>query len=455
VANNQSSSSLVTISRGLILKYIKNHQTILVMVSLLLRLALSPHVLAQGPVIDSCPIFPGDNIWNTPIDSLPVDPNSGAYINTIGATGHPHADFGSGTWLGAPIGIPYVVAPAGQALVPINIFPYASESDPGPYPVPSSASIEGGSGSSGDRHVLVLRQGECKLYEMYRAFPNAGGGWNAESGAIFDLNSNALRPAGWTSADAAGLPILAGLVRYEEVEAGEIKHAVRFTAPQTRRAYVWPARHFASDSTNPNRPPMGQYFRLKASFVVDDSFSPQGRVILRALKKYGMILADNGSPWFISGAPDENWDNDALADDFARVSGSDFEAVDVSSLMIDPDSAQAHGFTLKTVPAMQVIEPGGVTAYQVTVTTGGNFSAPVTLTTDNPSPDLLLALAPSTLTPPGNATLTLTDTHPAGPLLPGLWYNIPLVATGGGFTRTATLTLLVGGDRVYLPVILK
>lgn len=309
---------------------------------LLLSLPMGRPALAQGPALGGCTIFPADNIWNTPIDTLPVDPRSAAYVNTIGARLHPHADFGSGTWEGAPIGIPFAVVPADQPLVTITIAPYVDESDPGPYPVPSNAPIEGGPRSTGDRHVLVLRRGECKLYELYRAFPRAGGGWNAESAAVFDLSSNALRPAGWTSADAAGLPILPGLARYEEVAAGEIRHALRFTVPQTRRAYVWPARHSASSSADPARPPMGQRFRLKAGFVVDGTFSPQGRVVLRALKTYGMILADNGSAWYISGAPHARWDDEALAADFARVSGADFEAVDVSSLMADPNSARVR-----------------------------------------------------------------------------------------------------------------
>lgn len=311
--------------------YLK-HKVTAILVMLLCAVSCQT-ALAQGPIIDGCPILPANNIWNTPIDTLAVDPNSNAYVTTIGAATHPHADFGSGLWNGAPIGIPFVVVPASQPMVTINISPYGSESDPGPYPFPPDAPIEGGPSSTGDRHVLVLRQGECKLYELYRAFPNGDDSWNGESGAVYDLNSNALRPAGWTSADAAGLPILPGLARYEETAAGEINHALRFTVPQTRRAYVWPARHFASSSTDPNRPPMGQRFRLKTSFVIDNSFSQQGKVILTALKKYGMILADNGSAWYISGAPNAGWDNDALADDFARVSGSDFEAVDVSSLM--------------------------------------------------------------------------------------------------------------------------
>jgi len=299
-------------------------------------------VLAQPqppPTVAGCPIFPADNVWNVLVDTLPLDPNSSAYVAAIGAARHVHADFGSGTWDGGPIGIPYVDVPGTQPKVSVT-FDYDDESDPGPYPIPPDAPIEGGSDSDGDRHVLVLDRDRCILYEMFYAFPQADGSWHAGSGAIFDLQSNALRPAGWTSADAAGLPILAGLVRYDEVSAGEIRHALRFTAPQTRREYIWPARHYASHLVGVQYPPMGQRFRLRAGFDLS-GFSPEVQVILRALKKYGMILADNGSAWFISGAPDERWDNDVLHE-LHRVHGSDFEAVDESWLMVDPNSGQVR-----------------------------------------------------------------------------------------------------------------
>ena len=287
----------------------------------------------------TCKLFPANNVWNTPIDTLPVDANSTKYINTIGATGHVHADFGSGLWDGGPIGIPFTTVPGTQKKVNVT-FDYDDESDPGPYPIPADAPIEGGSNSDGDRHVLVVDRDNCILYELYDAHPRQDGSWTAGSGAIFDLNSNDLRPDSWTSADAAGLPILPGLVRYEEVAAGEINHALRFTAPQTRRKYIWPARHYASSLTAEKYPPMGQRFRLKAGFNIS-GFSPHVKVILKALKKYGMILADNGSSWYISGAPDERWDNDVLHE-LADVKGSDFEAVDESSLMKDPDSGEVN-----------------------------------------------------------------------------------------------------------------
>ncbi|UCD77622.1 MAG: hypothetical protein JSW26_19700 [Desulfobacterales bacterium] len=308
--------------------------------------------------LEGCPIFPADNLWNTPVDDLPVDSSSNAYIATIGANRGLHPDFGSGTWAGGPIGIPYTIVDGSQPEVNVD-FDYADESDPGPYPIPADAPIEGGSLSSGDRHVLVLDRDYCILYELYAAYPQPDGSWEAGSGAVFDLNSNALRPEGWTSADAAGLPILPGLMRYDEVASGEIQHAVRFTAPQTRRAYVWPARHFASSLTDAAYPPMGKRFRLKAGFD-HSGFSEEVQVILRALKKYGMILADNGSAWYISGAPDPRWDNDVLVNELAQVNGSDFEAVDETFLMVDPESGQALQNAASDNPQEQVSDdPGG------------------------------------------------------------------------------------------------
>lgn len=288
-----------------------------------------------------CLLFPPDNIWDVSIDDLPVHPNSAAMIDTIGRDRNFHPDFGSGIWPpedGGPIGIPYVIVPGNQPKVPISFY-YPDESDPGPYPIPPNPPIEGGPNSDGDRHILVLDKDNCLLYEVYDAYPQADGSWAAGSGAIYDLNSHALRPEGWTSADAAGLPILPGLVRYDEVMSGQINHAIRFTAPETRRAYVWPARHYASDLTGEQYPPMGQRFRLRADFDIS-GYAPEVQVILRAMQKYGIILADNGSPWYLSGVPDERWDNDILRQ-LRQLTGDDFEAVDVSSLMIDRNSGQA------------------------------------------------------------------------------------------------------------------
>lgn len=305
----------------------------------------------SGPTLGGCPVFPADNIWNTRVDSLPADPHSSQYINSagLGASRGMHPDFGSGVWpegSNSPIGIPFVVVPAGQPKVTIHYTAYGGESDPGPFPVPTSAPIEGGPDpdNDGDRHVLVLQSSECKLYELYSAYPNPNGSWNAASGAVFDLRANApLRPAGWTSADAAGLPILPGLVRYDEVAAGEIRHALRFTG-RTFGPYLWPARHradYVCSDSDQWCPRMGQRFRLKASFNINAA-PARVRVILVAMQRYGLIMADNGSPWYLSGAPDERWDNDELGWLKTNVHGSDFEAVDGTSLMIDVNSGQAR-----------------------------------------------------------------------------------------------------------------
>lgn len=295
---------------------------------------------ATPPTLGGCNVFPADNIWNTPVDNMPLDPHSTQYIAALGPATGLHPDFGAGEWEGGPIGIPYVVAPPGQAKVAIHYTAYGDESDPGPFPIPRDAPIEGGASSGGDRHVLVVDAGACVLYELFAAYPQSDGSWNAASGAVFDLKSNKLRTAGWTSADAAGLPILPGLVRYDEVAAGEIRHAIRFTVSNSRAGYVWPARHDAPYHTQTNSPPMGQRFRLKASFDIS-SFSPPVQVILRAMKKYGVIVADNGSNWYIGGAPDERWNNDMLVQELRRVKGSDFEAVDTSALQAAANSAQA------------------------------------------------------------------------------------------------------------------
>ena len=300
-------------------------------------LAAQPSV--TEPELGGCSIFPANNIWNTRIDSLPIHERSDDYVAAIGLDAPVHPDFGAGLWEGGPIGIPFIVVPADQPMIPIEFTAYGDESDPGPYPAPLDAPIEGGPESDGDRHVLVLQQGSCRLYELYRAFP-AGEHWEADSAAVYDLTSHALRPAGWTSADAAGLPILPGLVRYDEVASGEITHALRMTAPQTQRAYLWPARHYASSITEPTYPPMGLRLRLRSDFPVGD-YSPDVQVILRAIQHYGLILADNGSPWFISGAPEERWDNSMLRE-LRGLSGRDFVAVDVSSLQVAADSGEAY-----------------------------------------------------------------------------------------------------------------
>jgi hypothetical protein len=302
-------------------------------------LALAAAAQAAPPAIGGCAVFPADNVWNARVDALPVHPQSAAWVATIGAQSPLHPDFGT-VWNGAPNGIPFVVVPAGTPMVGVT-FQYDDESDPGPYPIPPDPPIEGGPDGTGDRHVLIVEQGRCKLYELFAARRNADGTWRAGSGAIFDLASHALRPPTWTSADAAGLPILPGLVRFDEVAAGEIAHALRFTAPQTRGSYVWPARHEASDLTGAQYPPMGQRFRLKAGVDLA-RFPASVHPILRALKAYGMMLADNGSPWYLSGAPDPRWSDDDLHA-LKQLRGADFEAVDATSLMVDPNLGVVRG----------------------------------------------------------------------------------------------------------------
>src|SRR5262245_17277710 len=300
-------------------------------------LAGSPAVAQQS--IGQCPVLPANNIWNTPVDTLPVLSNSSSMLNTIGASTGFHADFGSGTWNGGPIGIPFVTVPGSQTKYPAT-FLYSDESDAGPYAVPLNAPIEGGATSNGDRHAIAIDTDNCILYELYRAFPQSAS-WTGDSGAIFDLRSNALRPTTWTSADAAGLPIMPGLVSVEEVLTGEITHAIRFTAPQTRREFVWPARHYASSLTGTQYPRMGERFRLKASFDVSP-FPPEVRVILTAMKKYGIMLADNGSAWYLSGKPDARWNNNNLRT-LSQVLGSELEAVDATALQTSANSGLALG----------------------------------------------------------------------------------------------------------------
>lgn len=283
------------------------------------------------PMVGNCSVYPIDDIWNTPITTLPVNAKSATWISAIGPTRILHADFGP-----YPYGIPDVQVPGTQPKVPVTFILYGDESDPGPYAIPPNAPVEVGS----DHHVISIDIDNCILYELWDASVNMDGSWNAGSGAIFDFHSYALRPAGWTSADAAGLPIFPGLVRYDEVAAGAINHAIRITVPHTRKQYLWPARHYASRTDYSYNPPMGVRLRLKASYNIS-SFSPANRVILTALKRYGAIIADNGSPWFITGETDPRWDQEDLHQ-LGRVTGQFFEAVDESSLQIDPNSSQAR-----------------------------------------------------------------------------------------------------------------
>jgi len=297
-----------------------------------LTLSLAASTASGPPKIAGCTVFPATSVWNQRVDKLPVAANSAALIQSIGLDAPVHADFGSGLWDGSRIGIPYVVVHGRTAPKSKVKFDYADESDKGPYPIPANVPIEGAPAHAdeGDRHALIVDADSCRDYELY-ALRKTSSGWAAGSGAIFDLRSNKLRPAGWTSADAAGLPILPGLARWTgDASTGVIRHALRFTAPRTRRAYIYPARHYASDSTDPTLPPMGLRVRLKAGVDISH-LPPQARMVAQAMKTYGLILADNGSPWYVSGAPDPHWSNDELHA-LGALTGADFEVVDTSGL---------------------------------------------------------------------------------------------------------------------------
>jgi hypothetical protein len=272
--------------------------------------------VTPAPTIAGCRLFPADNPWRQDVSKLPLNAQSAAWVASVGTAIHLHPDFGSDP----SYGIPYSVVPADQLKVPITFTAYGDESDPGPYPIPANAKVEAG----GDRHVLVA-SGDCKIYELYGAV-KSGAGWNAASGAVFDLTSNALRPDGWTSADAAGLPILPGLVRRDEVESGRIDHALRFTVATSQNGYISPATHEAGSTSSTSYPPMGARFRLRASYDLS-GFHGASLVILQTLKKYGMLVADNGSNWYISGASDTGWDDNDL-NQLKTVPGSAFDVVD-------------------------------------------------------------------------------------------------------------------------------
>jgi hypothetical protein len=332
-----------------------------------LTVAVSPTTASAGtplPGAPNCPMFPADNVWNTPVANLPVNPQSAAWLASMDAsTTNLHPDFGPSGDPSTPYGIPYSVVSPSQTDVPIT-FQYADESDPGPYPFSANTPIEGGQQSTGDRHAIMVNPATCTLYELDNARSN-GAAATADSGAIWNLNSNALRPSGWTSADAAGLPILPGLLRYDEVLSGSITHAIRMTAQATDTSFVWPARHQAGSSSNPDLPPMGARFRLKAGFDIS-TFSPQAQVVLRAMQHYGLIVADNGSNWYFGGTADSGWPI-SLIDELKQVPASAFEAVDESSLMVDPNSGQA-----RQIGGPVPCTPGA--GYRMAASDGGVFS---------------------------------------------------------------------------------
>ena len=299
-------------------------------------------VLQSGPQIAGCPVFPADNVWNTPVASLKRDAHSDAYVQKIGVDKPLHPNFGSDPRNGIPI----TIIKSSVKYVKVR-FGYGDESDPGNYPMPDDPLIEGGADApaDSDRHIVMIDESRCMLIELLGAVKQPDGSWVAASGVKMDLTSNALRPEGKTSTDAAGLAILPGLLRYDEVASGEVRHAIRFTAPKTQRAYVWPARHFASKIEDPSYPPMGQRFRLRADVDIS-GYSKENQVILTGLKKYGMILSDNGSPWFIIGAPDKRWNDEDLSK-LKALKGSDFEAVDQSDWQMHADSGRVDPVSLR------------------------------------------------------------------------------------------------------------
>jgi hypothetical protein len=427
-----------------------------IVIGLAVGVALAGNASAQQ-MIGNCPVLPANNIWNTPVDTVPVLGNSASMVTTIGAARGFHADFGAGVWDGGPIGIPFVTVPGTQTAYPAS-FLYADESDPGPYKVPLTAPIEGGSASTGDRHAIAIETDGCTLYELYRAFPQSAS-WTADSGAIFDLRSNALRPLTWTSADAAGLPIMPGLVTYDEVQSGEIHHAIRFTAPQTRREFVWPARHYASTLTGTQYPRMGERFRLKASFDITP-FPADVQVILRAMKKYGIILADNGSAWYLSGAPDPRWNDDNLHT-LSQLLGSNFEAIDATVLQVSGDSGEAiqNGVSVSVTPASASVRVGqfqtltatvagaggGVTwsvsgnATVGTIDSAGQYLAPAVV----PSPSTVSVRATSVASPGSSGTASVTVVP-----LPTITSLSPSPLTVGAFTLTVNGIGFTPGARV-------
>ena len=378
--------------------------------------ACSQISLGQGASLNGFVPFPSDNAWNTDISAADIDPNSAAYINFIGPSVILHPDFGSGEYDGSSIGIPYVVVGAGQAFVPIDFTAYGDESDPGPMPVPSDAPIEGyPNPGSGDRHVLVLDNSNCWLYELYSSYPNSDGSWNAASAAVWDLLNNEQRPYTWTSADAAGLSIFAGLVRYDEVASGAIHHAIRFTLQNSQAAFVLPATHWAATSTNSYAAPMGMRLRLKASFDIS-GFSATNQVILTALQQYGMIMADNGSSMYISGAPDDNWNNSDLHL-LDGVTASDFEVVKMDTI-----------YTASNVPQGAAPTINSFTASATTVSAG----TPVTLNWSTTSASYLI------VSPEVGATRGTSVS-----VTPSATTAYTLYATNAFGRSTATLTVTV------------
>jgi len=441
------------------------------------------HAHAQAPAVGGCQVFPADNYWNTPVDTLPLHASSAAWVGSVGTAAKLHADWGN--VLADNYGIPFVTVTSAQPLVPIAGDPdpsldYSDESDPGPYPVPPNAPIEGGPASTGDRHVLVIETTSCVLYELYYAHPvNGGTSWTASSFAKWPLDSNALRPAGWTSADAAGLPIFPGLVRYDEAASGNINHAIRFTANNIwgRDAsgikYLWPARHNSGTVNNSSRPPMGARFRLKAAFNIPSTFSPVTQAILRAMKKYGLVLADGGSNWFFQGVSDTRWP-DQVFSELGTVAGSNFEVVDTSVLTIDPNSAQsrqaAASLAISQSASPNPASAGKDVVYTVTVTNNGAGAAMgATITDVLPTNASFIWASPGCA--PAGASVTCGPVDIAGaasyafkvvvrPASPGVVTNGATATGGASSSLDVTVNATPAGFptpryRLYSPVTLE
>ena len=349
------------------------------------------------------------SLWNQDISTEQVDSNSASIINFIKPSTTLHPDFGAGNYDGSSMGIPYQIVSASQAKIPVNLGAYASESDPGPMPIPANALIEGyPHPGSGDQHVLVLDKDGCWLYELYNSTLQKSGDWKADSTAIWDMTANAMRPFGWTSADAAGLPVFPGLLRYDEVASGAINHALRFTVPTTREAFVAPASHWASSNTSLSAPPMGTRLRLKSSFNIS-GFSAANQVILKALQKYGLILADNGSGIYISGAPDSRWNNDDLHN-LGKLNASDFDVVLLGNVS-----------TPNNVPAGSAPKISSFTVSTKSVSKGQTVTLnwSVQWNAANPGYNIISGIGPVrgtsvTFAPSATATYTLDSTNEYG-----------------------------------------
>jgi hypothetical protein len=355
--------------------------------------------------------FSGSSLWNTDISSAPVDPNSGTIISNWVGSVNVHPDWGNDP----TYGIPYVVVNGSQSLVNVNLGAYGGESDPGPMPIPSTAPVEGGSSSTGDRHVLVLDNGNCFLYELYNSSVNSDGSWNADSTAVWDLLGDEQRPYTWTSADAAGLPIFPGLVRYDEVAAGKIQHAVRFTLPKTSAAFTPPASHWAATSSDPTAPPMGMRLRLKSTYDIS-SFSTQMQVILTAMKTYGLILADNGSSLYVTGVSDSRWGSDL--DSLKTVPASAFEVVQMNPVYTNANYPTGSAPTISSFTASPThVSSGG----SVTLSWNAGNSDYVVVT---PGPGAVRGTS-ATVNPASTTTYTLYGTNQYGRTSATVTVNVP------------------------------